>query len=144
MRLRLVGEGDAGERGGPAGDLYLVIYVQDHETFERRVNDLYCEIPISFARAALGDTIRVPVIGGTEDLKIPEGTQSGQTFTLRGKGIPDINGRGKGDQHVIVRVQVPTRLTAEQRELLKQFAATMGECVQENESKGILGRIFGH
>jgi molecular chaperone DnaJ len=121
-----------------------VIYVQDHETFERRVNDLYCEIPISFARAALGDTIRVPVIGGTEDLKIPEGTQSGQTFTLRGKGIPDINGRGKGDQHVVVRVQVPTRLTTEQRDLLKQFAATMGECVQENEGKGILGRIFGH
>ncbi|HZO88601.1 MAG TPA: molecular chaperone DnaJ [Chthonomonadaceae bacterium] len=144
MRLRLIGEGDAGERGGPAGDLYLVIYVRDHEIFERRGNDLYCEVPISFARAALGDTIQVPVINGTEELKIPEGTQSGQTFTLRGRGLPDFHGRGKGDEYVIVKVQVPTKLTPEQRELLKQFAATMGEHLHDGENKGILGRLFGH
>ena len=145
MRLRLIGEGDAGERGGPAGDLYLVLYVKDHELFERRANDLFTEVPISFARAALGGTIQIPIINGVEDLKIPEGTQSGQTFTLRGKGIPDINGRGKGDEHVVVHVQVPTKLTAEQREILKQFAATTGEKTSESHEKGtILGRLFGH
>lgn len=147
MRLRLVGEGDAGERNGPAGDLYLVLYVQDHSVFERHGNDIVCEVPITFARAALGGSIEIPIIGGTDELKIPEGTQSGHRFTLRGKGIPDINGRGKGDQYVIVNVQVPTKLTTEQRELLKQFAATTGENVHEThdgKAGGILGRIFGH
>ncbi len=145
MRLRLIGEGDAGERGGPSGDLYIVLYVKDHELFERRGNDLFTQAPISFARAALGGIIQVPIVNGVEDLKIPEGTQSGQTFTMRGKGIPDINGRGKGDEHVVVHVQVPTKLTAEQREILKQFAATMGEKTQETHEKGnILGRLFGH
>ena len=144
MRLRLVGEGDAGERGGPSGDLYLVLYVAEHETFEREGNDLYVVMPISFARAALGDTLKIPIIGGEDDLKIPEGTQSEQRFTLKGKGIPDINGRSKGDLHIIVKVQVPTKLTNEQRDLLRQFAATTGETVQNSEGKGILGRIFGH
>jgi molecular chaperone DnaJ len=145
LRLRLVGEGDAGERGGPSGDLYLVLFVQEHDVFQRDGNDLYMEVPISFARAALGDTLKIPqIVGGEEDLKIPEGTQSGQTFSLRGKGLTDINGRGKGDLHVVVRVQVPTKLTQEQRELLRQFAATTGETLQQAESKGILGRIFGH
>ena len=144
MRLRLVGEGDTGERGGPSGDLYLVLYVRDHDVFQREGNDLIVTLPISFARAALGDTLKIPGIGGEEDLKIPEGTQSEQVFTLRGKGIPDINGRGKGDQHVVVKIQVPTKLTNEQRELLRQFAATTGETLQPNEGKGILGRIFGH
>ncbi len=145
MRLRLIGEGDAGERGGPAGDLYLVLHIRDHDLFERRGNDLYCEVPVSFARAALGDTLQVPVINGMEDLKIPEGTQSGQVFTLRGRGLPDVNGRGKGDEHVIIKVQVPHKLTAEQRELLKQFAATMGEQVHDGgDKKGNMGRLFGH
>lgn len=142
-RMRLPGEGDAGEHGGPAGDLYLVLYVKEHPVFERRGNNLYCEVPVSFARAALGDTIQVPIINGIEELKIPEGTQSGQTFTLRGRGIPDINGRGKGDANYIIHVQVPTKLTAEQRELLKQFAATTGEKVHEPENRNILGRLFG-
>jgi molecular chaperone DnaJ len=80
-----------------------------------------------------------------EDLKIPEGTQPGQVFTMRGKGLPEINGRGKGDEYVVVKVQVPTRLTPEQRELLRQFAGTTGEKIQEHaEGKGILGRLFGH
>jgi molecular chaperone DnaJ len=144
QRLRLVGEGDAGERGGPAGDLYLVIYVRDHEIFDRRGNDIYCEIPLSMARAALGGSIPIPVIGGMEDLKISEGTQPGQVYTLKGKGLPDINGRGKGDEHVVIKVQIPHRLTAEQRELLKQFAASTGEKIQETtEGPNILGRIFG-
>lgn len=145
MRKRLVGEGDAGERGGPAGDLYLVFYVREHDVFERRGNDLYCEVPVSFARAALGGPIPIPIINGADELKIPEGTQPGQVFPLRGKGIPDVSGRGKGDQYVVIKVQVPTKLTPEQRELLKQFAATTGEKVQDAaDGKGILGRIFGH
>ncbi len=146
MRLRLVGEGDAGERNGPSGDLYIVLYVREHDTFERQGNDIYCEVPVSFARAALGDTLKVPVLNGAEDLKIPEGTQPGQKFTLRGKGLPDINGRGKGDEHILVRVQVPTKLTHEQRELLRQFAATTGERVAEGHGgkNGILGKILGH
>ena len=145
MRMRLIGEGDAGANGGPSGDLYLVLYVRDHELFERRGNDLFFECNISFAQAALGDTVQVPVINGLEELKIPEGTQSGQAFTLRGKGLPDINGRGKGDEHIVVKVQVPTKLSAEQRDLLKQFAATMGENhTEQHHNKGIMGRLFGH
>lgn len=140
----LRGEGDAGERGGPAGDLYLVLHLKEHDVFEVHNNDLSCEVNISFATAALGGVIQVPIINGAEDLKVPEGTQSGQTFTLRGKGIPDTHGRGKGDLHVILNVEVPTKLTSEQRDLLKQFAASMGEHTSEHENKGLLGRLFGN
>ena len=145
LRLRIVGEGDAGERGGPAGDLYIVIYVRDHSTFERQGNDIYCEIPISFSRAALGGAIEVPVLGGREELKLSEGTQPGQVYTMKGKGIPDLNGRSKGDQHVVIKVEVPSKLTNEQRELLRQFAATTGEKLTESHHNGpnILGRILG-
>ncbi len=145
MRVRLVGEGDAGERGGPYGDLYLVLHVQEHEYFERQGNDLICEIPVSFVQAALGDVIQVHTIGGAEELRIPEGTQPGHVITLRGKGIPDINGRGKGDQKVIVKIEVPTKLNGEQRELLKQFAVASGERTPDRaENKSFLGRILGH
>ena len=138
MRMRLIGEGDAGENGGPSGDLYLVLYIKDHDTFEREGNDVFMELPVSFARATLGDTVSVPTLYGNEDLKIPEGTQPGHRFVLRGKGVPEVNGRNKGDQVVILKVQVPTKLTAEQRELLKTFAATMGERVNDPpEHKGI-------
>lgn len=144
LRLRLVGEGDSGERGGPAGDLYLVIYVRQHEIFERRANDILCEIPLTMARAALGGTIQVPVLNGTEELKIHEGTQPGQVYTLKGKGLPELNGRNRGDEHVVIRVEVPTRLTAEQRELLKQFAAATGEKLHDNpDGAKLFGRIFG-
>ena len=139
--MRLIGEGDAGERGASSGDLYIVLYVKDSDVFERRGNDLYCEVSVTFARAALGGQIPIPIIGGQDELKIPEGTQPGQTFSLRGKGMPDVNGRSKGDQHVIVRVAVPTKLSPEQRDLLRQFALTMGEKIEAAE-KGILGRIF--
>lgn len=143
--LRVVGMGDEGERGGRAGDLYIVVYVRDHDVFERQGNDIYCELPISFARAALGGPIEIPVLGGKDELKLNEGTQPGQNYTLRGKGLPDINGRHKGDQHVIIKVEVPTRLSNEQRELLRQFAATTGEKLPEHAHAGpnILGRILG-
>ncbi len=143
--LRVVGMGDVGERDGRAGDLYVVIYVRDHEVFERQGNDIYCEIKISIARAALGGPIEIPVLGGKDELKLNEGTQPAQVYTLRGKGLPDMNGRGKGDQHIVVKVEVPTRLTGEQRELLRQFAATTGEKLNEHKHDGpnILGRILG-
>ncbi len=143
MKMPLRGEGDAGERGGQAGDLYIVFRVKDHELFERRDNDLIVEMQVSFAVAALGGTIQVPIINGVEDLRIPEGTQSGHTFTLRGKGVPDVNGRGKGDEHVILNVAVPKKLTPEQKELLRQFSESLGENVPEHENKSIFKRFFG-
>lgn len=142
-RMRMARQGDAGLRGGPPGDLYVMIFVRQHEFFERRGNDLYCEAPISFATAAMGGKITVPVIGGADELHIPEGTQTGASFRLRDKGVPDVNGRGRGDLHVIVRVRVPTRLSAEQKQLLKQFADAVGDSVDTQEDKSFLGRIFG-
>lgn len=143
-RMRLSGQGDAGQRGGDPGDLYVMIFVRQHEIFERRGNDLYCEVPISFATAALGGRTTVPVVGGTDDLQIPEGTQTGSSFRLRDRGVPDVNGRGRGDLHVVVKVQVPPRLSPEQKLLLKQFAEAIGDTVDAHEDKGLLGRIFGN
>ena len=142
MRMPLRGEGDAGERGGPAGDVYLVFDVEEHAVFKREGIDLYAEVPISFPQAALGATIMVPIIEGQEELKVPEGTPSGHQFTLRGQGVPDVQGRGKGDLHIILQVDVPRKLTPEQRELLKQFASTLGE-KEEHENKGLFGKLFG-
>lgn len=121
-RLRLQGEGDAGPDGGRRGDLYVFIHVQEHEFFKREDNNVYCTIPISFAQAALGDTLRVPTIHGEETLKIPEGTQTGTVFRLEGKGIPSLDGYGRGDQYVAVNITVPRRLTREQKRLLQEFA----------------------
>lgn len=143
-RIHLVGEGDAGLLGGPAGDCYLIINIQPHEHFERHEDDLYCQTPISFTKAALGGTLTVPIINGTEEIKIPEGTQSGQEFVLRGKGVPNLRGRAKGDLHIVVQVEVPTKLTQEQKAILKQFSATLGENPEETKSeKGIFGKLFG-
>jgi len=120
-RLRLRGEGEAGAHGGPNGDLYVFIEVEEHEFFSRSGNDILCRVPISFATAALGGTIEVPSLQGTERLKIPRGTQSGKTFRLKGKGIPHVRGFGRGDQIVEVYVEVPTNLTKRQEELLAEF-----------------------
>lgn len=141
MRIRLSGEGDAGLRNGDPGDLYIVVRVRPHEVFERRQNDLYCEVPISFVTATLGGQIDVPVIDGTEKLDIPEGTQTGTSFVLRGKGMPDVNGHGRGNLYVIVRVEVPKKLTREQRQALLAFAATMGDKVPD-EDGNFFSRIF--
>ncbi|TFE70263.1 molecular chaperone DnaJ [Methylacidiphilum sp. Yel] len=122
-RLRLSGHGESGIAGGPPGDLYVVIHVMPHELFSRQGNDLLCEMPISFAQAALGGEISVPTLTGHEVLRIPPGTQSGKIFRLRHKGIADIHGHGIGDLLVKVHVEVPTHLTPTQRSLLEAFAA---------------------
>ena len=120
-RLRISGEGEAGRMGGPRGDLYIRIGVAHHDLFERSGTDLLCIVPITFAQAALGATIRVPTISGMADLKVPAGTQTGTQLRLRGHGLPDMRGYRQGDQLVIVRVETPVKLTRRQKELLEEF-----------------------
>jgi molecular chaperone DnaJ len=124
-RLRVAGEGEPGPNGGPAGDLYVVLEVKDHPFFERRGADLYCTIPVSIAQATLGTELQVPGLNGEEKLKLPEGTQSGAVFRLKGKGLADPRGGGKGDLYYHVRVLTPTKLTRDQRKLIEQLGATM-------------------
>ncbi len=135
-RLRIHGEGEAGERGARRGDLYILIYVRAHEIFERHDADIYCEVPISFATAVFGGEIEVPTIEGKIMMKIPSGTQGGRTFRLRNKGITHLHDTGRGDQLVKVQVDVPTDLTAEQKRTLKEFARVSGE------GSGPLARSF--
>jgi molecular chaperone DnaJ len=126
QRLRLSGEGEAGMQGGPPGDLYVVVQVADHAFFHRDGNDLACEIPVNFTTLALGGEIRVPnVTSDSEPLKIPEGTATGSVFRLRGKGMPDVTGRGRGDLLVTVQAITPKKLTREQRKLLEQLATML-------------------
>jgi molecular chaperone DnaJ len=124
-RIRYQGEGEAGKFGGPSGDLYVVLSVQKHKFFERDGDDLHCVMPISFPQATLGTELGLETLEGTETLKIPEGTQSGKQFRLRNKGVPHLNERGKGDLIVEIRVATPTKLTKEQKQLMKQLGETM-------------------
>ncbi|MEW6201152.1 MAG: molecular chaperone DnaJ [bacterium] len=126
-RLRLRGEGELGERGGPRGDLYIFITVEEHKFFKRAGEDIHCEVPVSFIQAALGDEIEVPTLRGVEKLRILAGTQSGAKFRLRNKGMPLLHSARRGDQIVTVRVVVPERLTARQKELLQDFATSIGD-----------------
>ena len=124
-RLRVPGEGEAGANGGPSGDLYVVLDVKEHSFFERRGADLYCTIPVSIAQATLGAELPVPGLIGEERLKIPEGTQSGAVFRIKGHGLPDPRGGGKGDLYYHVRVLTPSKLSREQRKLMEQLGATL-------------------
>ncbi|MEP6936954.1 MAG: DnaJ C-terminal domain-containing protein, partial [Chthoniobacterales bacterium] len=126
-RLRSSQNGEAGIRGGPPGDLYVVLHVKEHEIFHREDDNLFCEVPIPFAIAALGGEIAVPTLEGKANLKVPAGTQSGQTFKLREKGISNVNGRERGNLLARLIVEVPTRLNAEQRQKLEEFADLCGE-----------------
>ena len=126
-RLRSSGNGEAGIRGGPRGDLYVVIHVKEHEIFERQEDNLYCEIPISFITATLGGEVRVPTLEGKASLKIPAGTQSSSVFKLKSKGVPTLNSTARGDLMVRVMVEVPTKLNGEQRKKLEEFAELCGE-----------------
>ena len=147
QRLRLSGEGEAGSAGGPAGDLYVVIHVQEHAFFEREGNDLFCEIPVDFTTVALGGEITIPLLDGTEPLKVPEGTQSGQTFRRRGKGMPDVTGRGRGDLLITVKVVTPKKLTKDQKKLMEDFASSLPKRSfeptrrEDHEDKGLFDRV---
>ncbi len=125
QRLRLHGEGESGVGGGPPGDLYVFVDVREHPFFRRDGNDLVCEIPLNFTTLALGGAIEVPTLDGSESYKLPEGTQPGTTFHLRGKGMPDVSGRGRGHLYFIVQPTTPKRLSREQRALLEQLAKTL-------------------
>lgn len=124
QQMRLSGEGDYGENGTPAGDLYVQMHVKEHPLFERHGTDLVFRMPISFSQAALGDEFEVPTIWGKSTLRITEGTESGSTFVLRGEGMPNLRNGRRGDEIVVVNVDVPKKLTARQRELLEELAAT--------------------
>lgn len=124
-RLRLAGEGNAGVDGGPPGDLYIVVEVKPHDIFRRKGDDIYSEIPLKLTQAALGAKLTVPTLDGEEEIKVPAGTQPGTTFRLKGKGIPRLRGRGRGDQFVKVKVTIPTSLTREQRRLLEELHRTL-------------------
>jgi molecular chaperone DnaJ len=126
-RLRSSGNGEAGIRGGAAGDLYVVIHIKEHPIFQREEDNLYCEVPVSFTLASLGGEIAVPTLEGKANLKVPAGTQSGQVFKLRGKGVVNVNARDRGDLLARLLVEVPTRLNSEQRQKLEEFAALCGE-----------------
>lgn len=146
-RLRLAGEGEPGMRGGPPGDLYVFLEVDEHPFFSRRDDDVYCEIPVTFAQAALGAEIAVPTIDGKEQLAVPEGTQTGTIFKLNGKGVPRLRGHGRGNQLVAVRVLTPTKLTKETRQLLDRLGELTPPPADVTETgekeKGFLGKLFG-
>jgi len=137
--ISIRGQGNAGKNGGPAGDLLITITVRPHEIFRREGTSVLCEAPITFAQAALGAELEIPTIDGKVKYDMPEGTQSGTTFRLKGKGIPAINGRGRGDQYVTVYIETPRNLTKEQKEALRKFAETMGDENYE-ERKGFFGK----
>jgi molecular chaperone DnaJ len=139
-RIRYAGLGEAGYFGGPPGDLYIVLHVKEHPFFEREGNDLRCVIPISFSQAALGTELKVPTIEGEHTLKVPDGTQSGTTFRVRNKGVPVLNGHGKGDLFVEVRVQVPSKLNKRQRELLQELEG-MTQVENLPQRRTLLGKV---
>ncbi len=148
QRLRLVGEGETGALGGPPGDLYVVVQVQDHEFFRREGDDLICEVAVGFPTLVLGGEIKVATLDGETSLRIPEGTEAATVFRLRGKGVPNVNGHGRGDLHVVVQVKTPKKLTREQRSALEQFAkllpaekAEARSMERESDDRGVFGRV---
>jgi molecular chaperone DnaJ len=141
-QLRIGSEGEAGTAGGPPGDLYVVVRVEEHPFFQREGSALLCEVPIGFAQAALGGSIEVPTAdGGKARVAIPEGTQSGTVFRVRGQGVPHLGGRGRGDLHVTVRVVVPTKLTAEQRRLVDQLGRSLPSPEEQEKDRSFLGKV---
>lgn len=141
MRIRIPGEGSAGERGTPSGDLFVLVHVRPHERFRREGADIHCDVPITFPQACLGARIEVPTLDGTATLRIPPGTQSHTVFTLKGKGIYSVGGSKRGDLHVRVVVSVPTALTDEQRELIERLDALFTPSAEDRKGKGLFERI---
>lgn len=140
QRLRMAGEGEGGINGGPPGDLYIFMEVEPHKLFERRGSDLYCEVPISFIQATLGDEIEVPTLEGKVSLKVPAGTQPGHTFRLNNKGIQEVNTSRRGNLYVQVKICIPKNLNARQRELLEEFAKISGDEINP-EQKGFFKKV---
>ncbi|MEN2993972.1 MAG: molecular chaperone DnaJ [Thermodesulfovibrio sp.] len=139
-KLKVTGEGELGEFGGPRGDLYIFVNVKEHEFFKREGINLYCSIPISFVKAVFGGEVEVPTLDGKEKIEIPPGTPSGRVFKLKGKGLPRVGGTQRGDQIVTVYIDVPKKLTERQRELLEEFAKASGEEIKKG-SKGLKDRL---
>jgi len=140
-RIRLSGEGEAGLRGGPAGDLYIFIEVEEHALFQREGTDLFCRVPVSMTRAALGGEVEVPTIeGGRSRVKVPEGSQSGRQMRLRGKGMPALRGTGMGDMYIELAVETPVKLNAEQKDLLRKFEES---CAKSNnpDASGFFDKV---
>ncbi len=141
-QLRIAGEGEGGAQGGPPGDLYVVLRVREHPFFKREGTSLFCEVPVNLVQAALGATLEVPTLEGAKTkVHVPEGTQSGTLLRVRGQGVPQLGSRGRGDLHVIVRVAVPTKLTAEQRKLLEQLGKTLPVPDLKEKERSFLDRL---
>ena len=139
-RIRFAGSGEVGQFGGPAGDLYVVLHVKEHPFFAREGNDLHCVVPISVTQAAMGAEIRVPTLEGEHTLKVPDGTQPGTTFRIRNKGVPLLNGHGKGDLYVELRVQIPSKLNKRQRELLQELETTT-KVDNQPQPRSLIGKV---
>lgn len=141
QQLRVAGQGEPGINGGPPGDLYVVFHVKEHDFYERHGDDIYCEMPITFVQATLGDEIEVPTLHGRVKLKIPAGTQTGTKFRLRGKGVPNVRGYGTGDQHVLVKIITPTKVTEKQKQLLREFAEISGQTPLGEHEEGFFSKV---
>ncbi|MCZ0704014.1 molecular chaperone DnaJ [Natronobacillus azotifigens] len=141
QQIRIAGQGEPGANGGPAGDLYVVVQVRDHEFYQRDGDHIFCEMPVTYAQAALGDEVEIPTVHGKVKLKVPAGTQTGKTFRLKGKGAPNVRGYGHGDQHVRIRVITPTNLTAKQKELLREFNDLSGNEPTGEQEDSFFSRV---
>jgi molecular chaperone DnaJ len=141
QQLRVAGKGEAGINGGPSGDLYIVFHIRSHEFFERDGDDIYCEMPITFVQASLGDEVEVPTLHGKVKLKVPAGTQTGTKFRLKGKGVPNVRGYGTGDQHVLVRIVTPTKLSEKQKQLLREFAEVSGQSPLGEQEESFFSKV---
>ena len=140
-RLRMSGEGEVGEHGGPRGDLFCFIYVKEHSIFKRVRNDVICDVPITFTQAALGAQIEVPTLHGKHRLKIPSGTESGNIFRMRTLGIKDMHGYGRGDQLVRVNIEVPKKLSKKQKELLAEYAELEEKLEPNSRRKHFIDKV---
>jgi molecular chaperone DnaJ len=138
--VRVTGEGEAGEANAPAGDLHVYIAVKEHPIFTRHNNDLVCQVPISFTEAALGASIEVPTLKGTEPMEIPAGTQHGEVFKLKNKGLPDVRSYRNGDELVQIVIEVPKKLNEKQKQLLREFATTEEGRISQ-QRKGFLDKL---
>ena len=140
--MRLRGEGEGGKKGGPSGDLYVVVHVGEHEFFKRDGETIYARMPVSMVNAALGCTLEVPTVHGKSRVNIPAGSQSGEIFTLKNEGVPKLRGHGRGNMIVELQVLTPTKLNEDQKRLLKEFDTHFQTSDQKSEHEGFFSRIF--